>query len=160
MGVGDWPVGILCPGVPVKERTRKEKDVSPFLSTLSSAFSGSSSFAVQFLVLVSPIHLPGWNTSVHENGSVPVRTTIFAPRCRKYTATPTRPPSYFFFLFPNPIFLFLKQWQRSAQRRPRWTKIALRLRGSFDERKTTLHGRSSCGAWDVGWRRREFVRCI
>ena len=106
MGVGDWPVGILCPGVPVKERTRKEKDVSPFLSTLSSAFSGSSSFAVQFLVLVSPIHLPGWNTSVHENGSVPLRTTIFAPRCRKYTATPTRPPLIFFSYFLIPFFFF------------------------------------------------------
>tara|TARA_B110000090_G_scaffold16335_1_gene16327 strand:- start:1268 stop:1564 length:297 start_codon:yes stop_codon:yes gene_type:complete len=95
MGVGDWPVGILCPGVPVKERTRKEKDVSPFLSTLSSAFSGSSSFAVQFLVLVSPIHLPGWNT-VHE-WFYSFAHHDFCPKMQKIHCHPNASPLLFFF---------------------------------------------------------------
>ena len=106
MGVGDWPVGILCPGVPVKERTRKEKDVRP---SLPLSFHPSSclllSFAVRFYVLVPPQYTCRASTRLFMNVPVSLCTMVFARKDvgadAENTLTRRTSPSYFF--LPNPI---------------------------------------------------------
>ena len=92
MGVGDWPVGILCPGVPVKERTRKEKDVSPFLSTLSSAFSGSAISCSCFTTYTCRV-----GTRLCMRMVLFLCAPRFLPQDAENTLPPQRVPLLFFF---------------------------------------------------------------